>query len=757
MNNLPTIQRNKKVNIIKKLKVSRLICTPSSHPTITNVHTPNNINAIKNSRLDKLAYNNMYDYFNTNISHSTLEKYIRANNDEKFLFFLKYGIIHRFEGECDIIYLEIPQIPKKLIVYRLPHSRNKSLEILNLNNRDLPLIPLFENEDKLKYLSMETNNINKIENLVSLDNLVYLNLYENNIREIENLNNVKKLKILLLGRNNINQIKNLNSLTELETLDLHNNKIKNIEGLQSLKKLKEINLSNNLLCFFDELIHNKSLENINISKNLIATIPNLSNGVFDSVKILNLSKNLINKINYLEELSKLTSLKELYLDFNPIFKNLDAIPIINKLPTKDKIPIMQNSPKIKEKVGPIFKKKEIGIIDNNKSNNTIHDNFRAIQKFKKANDSFFRLNKMKKIINYNQAFSTNNLKKKERIIDEEKSNKGISSLISTISVRNLSHDLSQSKISFSGKLNLKSIITKDIPHKIQIKELKAKNSKDNLSLSINSVKMEKDTKNDIKKDMKKNIKKDKIIKINIKFFMISKQWIRDYENIIINGYNGYSNKKSKETYINQGYIEVEGENNNCLNLFGNCLKILTKKELYDHINILKFNYFNFDLITCKKYFEYIKAFKNIKKLHFNYNNIYSFYQLIKLEYFENLENLSIVNNEICCSKKFAKLFLIYRIDTIETYNNELIRFEEKILSNKIFNTFDNLILLNEKRIKNEHKNKDIEEEKRKNISDKNLLYGNAEKKFLMWNYAKKNLANALFSIFTDDEAEDETF
>ena len=218
MNNLPTIQRNKKVNIIKKLKVSRLICTPSSHPTITNVHTPNNINAIKNSRLDKLAYNNMYDYFNTNISHSTLEKYIRANNDEKFLFFLKYGIIHRFEGECDIIYLEIPQIPKKLIVYRLPHSRNKSLEILNLNNRDLPLIPLFENEDKLKYLSMETNNINKIENLVSLDNLVYLNLYENNIREIENLNNVKKLKILLLGRNNINQIKNLNSLTELATI-----------------------------------------------------------------------------------------------------------------------------------------------------------------------------------------------------------------------------------------------------------------------------------------------------------------------------------------------------------------------------------------------------------------------------------------------------------------------------------------------------------------------------------------------------------
>ena len=186
MNNLPTIQRNQKLNIFKKLKVSRLIYTPSSHPTISNIYSPNNINAIKNSKIDKFALNNSYDYFSTTISQSALEKYIKSNDDEKFLFFVKYGIIRRFEGDCDIIYIEIPQIPKKLIVYRLPHSRNKSLEKLNLNNKDLPLIPLFENEDKLKYLSMESNNINKIENLVSLNNLVYLNLYENNIREIEN-------------------------------------------------------------------------------------------------------------------------------------------------------------------------------------------------------------------------------------------------------------------------------------------------------------------------------------------------------------------------------------------------------------------------------------------------------------------------------------------------------------------------------------------------------------------------------------------
>ena len=131
--------------------------------------------------------------------------------------------------------------------------------------------------------------------------------------------------------------------------------------------------------------------------------------------------------------------------------------------------------------------------------------------------------------------------------------------------------------------------------------------------------------------------------------------------------------------------------------------------------------------------------------------------MIKLEYFEDLESIHITNNEICHSEEFVKFFIIYRMRKIKIINNEFIKAEDRTLSNNIFSTFDNLILLNEKRIKNEHKNKDIEEEKRKNISDKNLLYDNAEKKFLMWNYAKKNLANALFNIFTDNEAEDETF
>ena len=204
-------------------------------PEISNI--VNNKESSKNNITTK-KLKTTYDYFSVRIPKNCIEQIIKSIKDERFLFFIKYGILRRYEGECDIIYIEIPQIPKKLVIYRTPHCRMKSLSKLNLSQRDLPHIPLFEGEDNLKYLSLELNRITKIDKLISLNNLIYLNLYGNYISEIENLVNINKLKFLLLGKNNIEQIKNLNALTDLEVLDLHSNKIKNIENIFYLKKLK---------------------------------------------------------------------------------------------------------------------------------------------------------------------------------------------------------------------------------------------------------------------------------------------------------------------------------------------------------------------------------------------------------------------------------------------------------------------------------------------------------------------------------------
>ena len=742
MNNLPSIQKNRDILSPKKIKIPKSIKSVSSQANITNIFTSNNINKIKNLRIDKITSNNYYDYFNTVIPLEQIEKYIKNIEDEKFLFFLKHGLLRRYEGDCEIIFIEIPQIPKRLVVYRLPHAHENSLENFNLNNKDLPIIPLFENEDNLKYLSMESNHINKIEHLVSLNNLIYLNLYGNNIREIENLNNVRKLKTLILSRNNITQIKNVQMLTELEVFDLHSNRIKLIENLQSLKNLREINLANNLLCSFHELILNKNLEDINLRKNLISVIPTLSFGTFESLKKLNLSRNLINKIHYLEELTKLKKLKELYLEYNPVLNNSESLMYINTLPIKGKFPILINSSN--EIANFAINKKSSGINDslNNSSySNNKSENTKLIKKFKKKSELSFRTIKLRKT---NHAFSSSRYKK-YFLKDEEKSSFLLSSLISSLNVRNFSPDFLKTKESIREKLNLKlnprlSNATATLYN--------TQNNKDNsktphLSINLN-----------IGSKIKNSNDNMNIIQINIKILTIAKQWNKEFNNILINGYNGYNNTKPGETYLNLGYIEVDGNKNNSMSLYGNCLKILTKKELYNNINVIKFNYFSFDLITCKKYINYIKMFKDLKKLYFNYNNIFSLYQLIKLESLDNLETIYIANNEICCSGQLVKLFIIYRMRNISVYNNEVIKYEDRILSSKIFEKFDNIILIKENQIL-EEKNKFIENEENKNERinkyNDNYFYDNTEKKIQMWNFAKKNLSTVLYNIFSEFE------
>ena len=176
MNNLPNIHISQDVKSIQKSKSSKVVALSSSSNTITNFTSLSNTNPYIKYNHNSAIQNICYHYFNTRIPKNQIEKFLKTLKDEKFLFFIKYGILRRFEGEWEIIYIEIPQIPKKLVACRRPFYRMKELDKLNLNNKDLPHIPLFESEDKLKYLSMELNHINKIDQLISLNNLLYLNL-----------------------------------------------------------------------------------------------------------------------------------------------------------------------------------------------------------------------------------------------------------------------------------------------------------------------------------------------------------------------------------------------------------------------------------------------------------------------------------------------------------------------------------------------------------------------------------------------------
>ena len=104
-------------------------------------------------------------------------KLAAAEEDERYRYLLKHGIVKRVEDEDKIIFAELQQIRGVLVVYRKPSEREQNPDRLNLDRRELDHLPLLEGEEKLRLLNLQHNNIQKIENLVSLPNLIFLDLY----------------------------------------------------------------------------------------------------------------------------------------------------------------------------------------------------------------------------------------------------------------------------------------------------------------------------------------------------------------------------------------------------------------------------------------------------------------------------------------------------------------------------------------------------------------------------------------------------
>ena len=107
------------------------------------------INKSNNERMNS-GDRQIYDYFSIKISKATIDMLFNSEKDERYLYFLRYGNLRRYEGKGDILYVEIPQIPKNIVIYRKPSVRNKNSEKLYLNKKDLPHIPLLEGEENLK-------------------------------------------------------------------------------------------------------------------------------------------------------------------------------------------------------------------------------------------------------------------------------------------------------------------------------------------------------------------------------------------------------------------------------------------------------------------------------------------------------------------------------------------------------------------------------------------------------------------------------
>ena len=670
------------------------------------------LNTIKNTNNDRASSGNRqaYDYFSIKISRTTIEMLFNNEKDERYLYFLRYGFLRRYEGKGDILYVEIPQIPKNIVIYRKPVIRNKNSEKLYLNKKDLPHIPLLEGEENLKLLSLETNLITKIDHLISLNNLLFLNLYENKISEIENLQTVPKLKALMLGKNNISKIKNLQCLPEIEVLDLHSNKIKLIENLACLKKLRILNLANNQLTSFVELMNNKNLEDINLRKNLIVSIPNLALS-FDKLRKLNLGKNMISKIEFILEFKKLKRIEELYIEGNPVIFIKDAYKKFYNLPLKFKdqaqFQIFKNNSSPNNQA------------NNNNNNNGLNNSVNQLKSSvssKNTNGAINDNNNNIKHANSNSNFvstSTNNIKgAKNPNFDEVK--KAENSNVNTNS------ETSQTKSKSNQSTRNDSL------------------SNSNLNYNNNNRNNGGNNKND-----PDNLSEEEREKLLIK---IENEWKVEFRYIINNGFNGYSIKKLKETKMQLCHAEIERERQ--LNLFGNAIEVLGYKEFYNMVHTIKFEFINFDIISQRQNIENIKKFVNLKSLVFKSNNMHGFYQIIKLENIKGIEYITIRKNEIC-NGEILKYFLVYRLQNLKYFNDSEITNKDVYMSKKIFEHFDQAISICENESQKAKINKEDKENGSANINKKELNKKEVESnelKFDFFNYAKVNLTTVLDEI-----------
>ena len=247
------------------------------------------------------------------------------------------------------------------IISELKSCKNlEKLTLRNLNIKDMEEIG--ELSDKLNYLDLYYNKIDKLKGLEDKISLTSLNLGYNNLKDLEGLENLKNLKNLILNNNQITNITPLSANISLTTLDLKGNT--GIDGnrlnyrgenLKALDKIGEIldrggsinldidklglftnykilDLSNQNLETLEGLEGLTELKHLNLTSNKLTLEDEKSQEILKSMTYLENLYLVNNNITNIEAINNLKNLKNLYIAGNNI--NLQEIQdIISNLTT----------------------------------------------------------------------------------------------------------------------------------------------------------------------------------------------------------------------------------------------------------------------------------------------------------------------------------------------------------------------------------------------------------------------------------------
>lgn len=216
-----------------------------------------------------------------------------------------------------IIFAKIRNVTESLVVFRTPEERLRNPERLNLDRRQLLKCPILEQEQRLRLLNYQNNQIQTIENLENLPNLIFLDFYNNKLTSLAGpLPAVRGLRVLMAGKNKISSISNLNHLKKLDVLDLHSNDISTIENLDELHELRVLNLAGNKIMMVSKLSALTSLTELNLRRNQITSVTGLDQ--LPALQRIFLSHNQLSTYQDFSCVFQVKHLIELSLDGNPL-------------------------------------------------------------------------------------------------------------------------------------------------------------------------------------------------------------------------------------------------------------------------------------------------------------------------------------------------------------------------------------------------------------------------------------------------------
>lgn len=203
----------------------------------------------------------------------------------------------------------------------------------------------------MRLLSLQHNLLTKLDGLQNLgvNKLVFLDIYDNQLERLSHLDSFDNLRVLLVGKNRLKRIDGLRNLTRLEVLDLHGNQITQVSGLGTLRQLKVLNLAGNQIRVIgpNDLDGLVSLQELNLRRNRLKKL--LGFAVTQQLHKLYLSNNEILTIEDMWSVGKATQLKEVSIDSNPVASRADCVSfLVSYLPNLGVLSHMQITEQVRK-------------------------------------------------------------------------------------------------------------------------------------------------------------------------------------------------------------------------------------------------------------------------------------------------------------------------------------------------------------------------------------------------------------------------